>query len=188
MSLLQLLGKVVYEKKHYLFYRYDLRQGAGEPYDEIRVYGSYKEIPHKFREVAIPSRSFNVMYYRLKLGYAKLLCYSDNNHMLKAYGWIQSWRPFKHKFRMLAVDGIMLGPYWTAPKHRGKGIYGKLLKHSLFLCQKEKPILIYTTPDNISSQRGVLKAGFEPYGEWIIKVCFRCSLHALRLDAMDRVA
>jgi len=114
------------------------------------------------------------MYYRLKWGDAKLLCYSDDGDDLQAYGWIQSWKQFKREFRMISGDGVLLGPFWTAPSQRGKGLYGKLLQHCLFHSPATMPVFIYTSPENTSSQRGILKAGFELVGEWIISMWFRC--------------
>ena len=60
----------------------------------------------------------------------------------------------------------MLGPYWTHERLRGRGLYGRLLQQSLHLCDKEHPIVIFTTPDNIPSQKGIEKAGFTLKGDW----------------------
>ena len=68
----------------------------------------------------------------MKIGNAKLLCYSEYNQRLQAFGWIQTWKPFRHKFGRLAKDGVMLGPYWTEPHNRGRGLYGKLLSKNRF--------------------------------------------------------
>jgi hypothetical protein len=182
IRLLQLAKKVLYEKQQCRFYQYDAGQGTGASNAAVAVYESYAEIPPQFRKAAVPSRYLNVMYYRLNRGAARLLCYSEDGHNLHAFGWIQSWAPFRRKFGMLAKDGVMLGPYWTAPEHRGGGVYGKLLQHSLSLCPRTKPILIYTSADNVSSQRGIVKAGFEPLGEWMIAVWLRRWVFARRLD------
>lgn len=168
-----LLKKLIYERQQYVFYSYDPRQGAGLVDPRVKVYDSWSEIPVHFQKIAAPSPLMNAMYYRLKRGEARLLCYSKDGQELDAYGWIQAWTPFRRKFYAIAQNGTMLGPYWTAPTARGQGIYGRLLAHSLSLCAKEKPILIYTSPENKASQRGIEKAGFSPLGEWDCQILLR---------------
>ena len=165
---IRLLMKLIHEKRIYLFYSYNEQKGTGNADRSVRVYDSWKEIPAQFRKISVPSRFMNVMYYRLQRGDARLLCYTEDGNRLQAYGWIQSWRPFRRKFSMLAPDGIMLGPYWTAPENRGRRLYGRLLQHSLHICSREKLILIYTSPDNIASQKGIARAGFQARGKWMV--------------------
>jgi len=172
-NLASTLLKLVYEKKRCLFYRYVDGQGEGESHRSATVYSSWTDIPVRFRNAVIPFRFTNIMYFRLRRGRAKLLILAENESSVQAYGWIQSWTHFRRDFEMLALDGIMLGPYWTAPRERGKGLYGRLLSHSLHLCPKNKPILIYTSPENTASQNGILKAGFAPLGQWDIIIWFR---------------
>ena len=62
------------------------------------------------------------MFYRLARGDAILICYSKNSKQLQAYGWIQTWEPFKHKFKAISNEGVLLGPFWTAPEYRRKGL------------------------------------------------------------------
>lgn len=167
------LRQLVYDQRNYMFYRYQESQGSGSADSNITVYGDYESIPSEFLPVVLPGRLFNSMYYRLKRGRARLLCYSEDGKTLQSYGWVQSWQPFRRRFKVLADDGTVLGPYWTAPEHRGKGLYGKVLQHSLLLCPKETPILIFTTRSNSASQRGIAKAGFEYIGDWTITAIFR---------------
>jgi len=175
MNRLVALGKkAVRTKRTYLFYRYSKgRQGEGEPHEAVRVYAAYRDIPVTFRQVVLPRRYLNVMYYRLQRGLAKLLCYSEDGRRLQAYGWVQAWQPFRRRFRMVAERATMLGPYWTAPDERGKGIYVRLLRHSLYISPKDAPVLVCTSPHNVPSQRGIEKAGFEPVGKWEVTVWFR---------------
>ena len=183
--LLEIAKKLVYERKLCVFYRNTAAQGDGESYSAIRVYETYAGIPSDIRKRVFRLRLINVMYYRLKSGDAQLLCYSEDGETLQAIGWVQSWVPFRRKFKEIADDGAMLGPNWTAPEHRGKGILGKLLLHSIFLCPKNKPVLVYTAPDNIASQRGIEKVGFELMGEWVVTIWFRCLVFTRKLDASE---
>ena len=166
MRIFKLLGRLIYEKRRYRFYGYDPKQGLGQEDPHVKVYAAWDEIPPHFRKVAAAHSRLNVMYYRIKRREARLLCYSEDGTRLDAYGWIQDWRPFRRRFGVLADQGTMLGFYWTAPAARGRGLYGRLLAHSLFLCRKERPILIATSPENKASQRGIEKAGFQSLGEW----------------------
>lgn len=163
------LVRLVYERRHCVFYAYCEKQGVGEADDHIRVYVSWSEIPHSYRKIVVKSPWRNVMFYRLLMRSAKLLCYVGEDHNIKAYGWIQDWKPFRRRFHTLAENGIMLGPYWTSQESRGLGIYGLLLRHSLYLCAKDKPILIYTSSENLASRRGIEKAGFRALGEWMYR-------------------
>ncbi len=67
----------------------------------------------------------------------------------------------------------MLGPYWTNPKFRGQGYYGRLLKRSIDLSDKNYSLIIYANPTNFSSQRGIEKAGFKKIGSYKINLLFR---------------
>lgn len=178
-----ILKKIVCEKGEYLFYRYSSElQGDGHLCEAVNLYSRSEEIPSSFLSILFPKGTFmNPMWHRLKCGHAKLLCYTDDNCHLLAYGWVQDWSPFQRKFAMITRDGVMLGPYWTSPKYRGKNIYGKLLQASLSICSKDKPILIYTAPDNIASQHGIMKAKFQFVGGYRIKLWFRLFVSWTRL-------
>lgn len=163
------LKRIIYKRLHCVFYSYCEKQGEGATDNHISVYSSWTEIPCLYRKIVMKSPWLNVMFYRLRSGDAKLLCYVGEDQKIKAYGWIQDWRFFKRRFRDLATEGTMLGPYWTKAEERGKGYYQLVLQHSLSLCPKDKPILIYTSPGNIASKRGIEKAGFAYTGEWLIR-------------------
>lgn len=169
---LRLLRRSVHERRRILFYGYDWKQGRGRPDPHVGVYGSRAEIPAHFRKIVVPAPWMNSMGHRLERGEAKLLCYSADGQRLDAYGWVQDWRPFRRRFGAIAAEGTMLGPYWTDPNARGQGLYGRLLAHSLSLCPPERPVFIYTSPDNEASQRGIEKAGFRPLGEWDFRLWF----------------
>ncbi|MDY0149073.1 MAG: hypothetical protein RBT03_03190 [Kiritimatiellia bacterium] len=163
-----LFKRLIHEQRHYLFYSYQAGQGAGHADEHVHVCDTWAAIPSSWREIVAPSPWRDPKYYRLRRGAARLLCYSGNGQTLEAYGWVQDWRPFRRKFGKLAADGTMLGPYRTVPQARGQGLYGRLLMHSLSICSKEKPVLIYTAPENVASQRGIEKLGFRFLGEWVL--------------------
>jgi len=76
---------------------------------------------------------------RQKRGQAKLLGLSDRESKFPAYGWIQSWKPFRRKFGMLADDVVMLGPYWTArPSPAEKACMAACLSMAFIYARAEK--------------------------------------------------
>lgn len=166
--------KFVYKQERLVLFMLD-KPINGRPHNpRIRVYTRWACIPKCFRLIAVPAPWLNAMYYRLKRGDAKLLCYTDDDGKeLYAYGWVQSWKPFRARFRNFATEGTMLGPYWTSPLLRGQGLYGELLSESLCLCPPPSPAFIYAAPNNSASQRGILKAGFHELGEWESVLIFR---------------
>lgn len=161
-----------HDRRSCLFYAYCSAQGTGREDPDVKVYDVWADIPENFRKIAVPSPWRSVLYHRMRRGEARFLCLSEDGRRLDAYGWIQDWRPFRRKFGALAQSGTMLGPYWTAPEARGRGLYGRLLGHSLSLCSTQQAILIYTSPDNVASQRGIEKAGFRRLGRWDLVVWF----------------
>lgn len=171
---LKSIKNICYKKQKCCFYRYDdAVEIPSENFDtHITVYSSYAAIPLNYRVVTVPSSWRSKAYYRLKNGTAKLLCYSENGISLDAYGWICDLSIFRHQFGLLAHTGTMLGFYWTCPSARGRGLYGKLLIHSLAIGSKKLPILIYTSPENIYSQRGIEKANFKPIGVFEFSLWF----------------
>lgn len=180
-SLFLRLRRLVYDRRQYLFYAYAPEQGPGRLDPHVREYSSPDEIPEPFRATVLPHPWMNVMYHRMRQGRARLLCHSEDGQRLDAYGWLQDWSIFRQRYGAVADHGTMLGYYWTAPESRGRGLYGRLLAHSIALCAKDRPILIATSPDNLASQRGIAKAGFRPLGEWEGRVLFRW------FSKMDRV-
>ncbi len=179
---LPILRKAVCDKDHAVFYMYGPRQGRGQADPAVSVYQTYAEIPHRFRGVLVGSRFTNIMYYRLQSGRAKVLAYSEDGVTLQAYGWIQSWAPFKRRFKVFAEDGWVLGPYWTSPDYRRRGLYGRLLRHSLYMLPADTAALIYAAPGNTTSRRGITSAGFESLGEWVISTWLGCLVRARRID------
>jgi hypothetical protein len=167
-----LLKKLVYQRRTLIFYTYDPKQGLGQTNPHVNVYASWSEIPVYFRRTAVPTPWRNPMYYRLKRGQAKLLCYSEGEQRLASYLWIQDWRLFRRKYGRFAQTGVMLGYGWTDPEMRGRGLLGRLLLHSLSLCSKDSPILCCIAIENKASQRAVGKAGFRPVGAWDFQMWF----------------
>jgi GNAT superfamily N-acetyltransferase len=124
----------------------------------------------------------SVMRLRFARGTARCLCLFEDGELC-AYGWVQSWGPFRRKFGFLASDAVMLGPYFTFEAYRGKGLYRRLLLTSVRLCceRPERPILVYTWPENTASQRGIEKAGFQYIGTYQVTSALLGLIHRHRL-------
>jgi hypothetical protein len=160
---------VVGERKVSLVYAYDpRRQGEGRRDPCIAEYGPDRVVPPEIQRqiwAAEGRLSFRLMRWRLKRYGGKLLCLIESGQV-SAYGWIQGWGLFRRRFGWLAPEARMLGFYWTAPGRRGSGLYGRLLLHSIAACESRDrmPLLVMTSPQNVSSQKGIEKAGFIKIG------------------------
>jgi GNAT superfamily N-acetyltransferase len=165
----KLIRKLVYDKQVYTMYEYDpVTQGKGELMPDVRKYTKFSEIPKPIRKQLFPFFPLlHVMFYRLLSGQAVLHCVHTDTEVI-AFGWIQSWGPFKRRFKFLTSDGIVLGQYWTNPDYRRQGYYYRLLQHSIAVLDKQqsKRILIYHLVTNIPSQRVIVKAGFKLIGSY----------------------
>ena len=74
--------------------------------------------------------------------------------------------PKCYKFPFMNKKDIEIGPCWTHPDYRGKGIYPKMLNVicNRFAKNKENA-WIFCEENNHASQRGILKAGFSFVGK-----------------------
>lgn len=68
------------------------------------------------------------------------------------------------KFRYLGKNDCEIGPCYTAKEFRGKGIYPKVLRYILSDYQADT-FYMTVNENNISSIRGIEKAGFECCGK-----------------------
>ncbi|NOZ78907.1 MAG: GNAT family N-acetyltransferase [Acidobacteria bacterium] len=165
--------RVVHGSEPKVIYAYSpAAQGPGRADPEVIEYDAGHRPPPEVARQLSPTGGplrFDVMSWRMARGRAKVLCIV-NDGVLAAYGWIQDWRHFSRKYRFLCDDGVILGPYWTRPELRGRGLYGRLLLHSIHRCPRRDhaAILITTHPDNRASQRGIEKAGFVRLGTYRI--------------------
>lgn len=167
--LFQKLRKRIYRKTEVVIYAYDKgKQGAGMLDSGVCIYDKNNPPPSDVKnEICfLEGRlSYWLMKRRLDRYGGKLLCIRKKER-IESYGWIQNWKPFRRRYGWLAEEAVLLGPFWTRPDCRGQGLYGRLLGHSIAVCEQRDriPLLIITSPDNKSSQRGIEKAGFAKVG------------------------
>ena len=95
---------------------------------------------------------------------ASFWCLVSETEVL-ASGWLAYRQPFYIRetdfaFQMADSDTGILFHFVTAPAHRGKGLYGKLLQSMVSRAEGPRRFFIYARPENQASCRGILKAGF----------------------------
>jgi len=92
-------------------------------------------------------------------------CLTSKNNEIMSTGWLA----YKHhfyigetdfEFNMDKCDTGLLYNFETKEEFRGRGLYGLLLRSIISNANGPKEYVIYTSPDNFSSQKGILKAGF----------------------------
>ncbi len=74
-----------------------------------------------------------------------------------------------YKFPFLQKNQLCIGPCYTNPSYRGKGIYGRVLLQIVEMHKDITDFYMIVHDCNTSSRRGVEKAGFEVAGEVIRK-------------------
>ncbi len=171
--LFRLIKKFFCESNNYKIYsliKNDQYLNYHEP--EVKIFLRYSDVPDFLKKKLIINPIINPLFYRLRLSHAILLSVYKGTEII-SYGWVQTWHPFKRKFGWMFKEATMLGPYWTNNLYRGKGYYGQLLKQSIQIADKSYPLFIYTTPENISSQKGIEKLGFQNMGIYKINLFLR---------------
>lgn len=188
-TLHRILGRLVGRTRVYRVFAADPAQ-AGSIDPEIRTFDAAH--PPGGAELAAYRRSAGIinsgiMLARLRRQRAVLLTATAGGQLI-GYGWLQSWESVRREFWWLADDGVCLGPYWTHPEQRGRGVYGRLLAHSLAECRRRGWTELYIWADaaNAASIRGITKAGFRPRGlhEVSVYLCGAIRRHrALRMES-----
>ena len=105
------------------------------------------------------------MFQILTLGKAKIFYVRNDSELIHTSYVI----PKCLKFTFMNKNDYEIGPCFTYPKHRGKGIYPKLLR-SICHCVGSKDTVFYMIVDekNVASIKGIEKAGFTKCG--LVKV------------------
>lgn len=89
---------------------------------------------------------------------------SEDNNVVSS-GWLAYKQHFyigetDFGFDMTRSQTAILYDFQTEPQYRGKGYYGLLLRSILHHSPTPKRFIIYTSPENSASSKGILKAGF----------------------------
>lgn len=153
-------------KQKYLFYSLsgnelpeaDLQNNKVISFDSYSV-EEYKEFCLKH---GLELRDKDIEHLRIGSSFWCLL--NDNDELLSS-----GWLAYKHKFYISEMDfgfdmsdsdtGILY-KFETPEKFRGNGYYGTLLRYMMKNAEGPENYMIYTSPDNHASDRGIRKAGF----------------------------
>lgn len=92
-------------------------------------------------------------------------CLLNEDDTVLSTGWLAYRQRFyigetDYGFDMSSSDSAILFDFNTKPEHRGKGYYGLLLRAMMSRAEGPRRYVIYTSPDNVASARGIVKAGF----------------------------
>lgn len=100
-----------------------------------------------------------ILFQLMSFGKAKILYMKDDVGELIHTSYIV---PRCYKFSFMERNDYEIGPCYTYPKYRGKGIYSSML---LYVCEKlgnaQTTFYMIVDSENLASVRGIEKAGFE---------------------------
>lgn len=107
---------------------------------------------------------------RMRRGVTRLLMLPAPDGVA-AYGWLSDMVVYR-KYWSFAGPGWMLGPYATRPDWQRRGLYMRLLRHSISLLREldDRPLFIFALHDNGPSRRVIETAGFHPMGVFEVRL------------------
>jgi GNAT superfamily N-acetyltransferase len=161
----------IFRRDHLVIYSYSPRQGEGVFDPRVRASTEFSKVPPAVRDtLRREAGRWGLWSARYRIVRGATLLYVTEQGRLLAYGWIQKWDPLPRRLRWLAPSGTILGYFWTAPENRGQGLYGRLLKHCLAICEDRHSVavIVYAEAWNKRSLRGLEKVGFVRLGEYEI--------------------
>lgn len=93
-------------------------------------------------------------------------CLTDGEDQVVSTGWLAYKQAFyigetDYGFDMARSQAAILFDFNTRPEFRGRGCYGLLLRSIASRAEGPDRYIIYTSPVNEASSRGILKAGFQ---------------------------
>jgi hypothetical protein len=155
-------GKIAYWKRTIALYYYN--SAAIENFELASLY-SFKEINHT-SQLEEYKFDFDKLDYENRFLENHIICVLEFEGNLACYGWINPIGKQSIGELNLAMDlgsNIdSLYDFFTFDQFRGKGLYPYLLQK--IVSRNNKAKLIYVFPSNISSVKGIKKAGFKLLG------------------------
>lgn len=105
-----------------------------------------------------------IFWYILTLGKYQIYYVYDKSGQIIHYSHIMP-KIYKYAF-MPRKNSLHIGPCWTSSSSRGKGVYPAILSK---ICKdhNNKNIYIFTDQNNIPSQKGIDKVGFQLFSNGI---------------------
>jgi GNAT superfamily N-acetyltransferase len=114
---------------------------------------------------------------RLAAGRARLLLLHHDG-MPVAYCWLQDEGPYRRRLSITGGPWTVLGPLWTDPAHRGRGLFKRLLLHAIAerRAAEDPPLVAWIQESNTPSLRGFAAAGFRKVGTFAMRTGLAGSL------------
>jgi hypothetical protein len=158
----KIFGKIAYWKRTISLYYYN---SSGVSNNELLVSFNFKEI-NQCAEIEVYNIIFDKIDYEKRFSEGHIFCVLEFEDKLASYGWINP----NGKHTLGELDLVMdlgnktesLYDFHTFEEFRGRGLYPFLLQKIVVRNKKAK--LIYVFPSNLSSVKGIKKAGFKFLG------------------------
>lgn len=157
--------KLPYERQKLVFYEFT---GTRPGFDDIahkipegmslEHHTCAAELPSAVHRVLFPN-GHSLLLHRMKRHLAQVVTLTLHDELI-AYGWLQSWKPFRRLYRSISTSGTMIGPAWTSPGWRGRGFHSLMLSMRLNLATSSGRTLSFVEIDNHASRKGLTRTGF----------------------------
>jgi len=151
------------------FYEWDVkRQGAGQRDEDVVEWDRLDPLPLLVQRQFRGDGHFLSAWRMARLRHRGLIrlfsCMVDGHPA--CFGVMQGWSLHRRYCMWLRSPGWVLGPFWTEPEYRGRGLYVRLLRHIVHICATEgiERMYIWAAPRNVPSRKGIERAGFQPRG------------------------
>jgi RimJ/RimL family protein N-acetyltransferase len=163
---------VVVRRESLAFFTYDPRQGNEIIDPRIRVVGGRSKASAATHEAFARTRGLPLwLLIRLHMVLRDAtLVYIAGSGRVCAYGLMRRCDPLPRRYRWLARRSVVLGPAWTEPALRGRGLHGRILRARIALCndRREMPIITFTDVSNSAAIRGFEKVGMIRLGSYTV--------------------
>lgn len=164
-----MLLRSIYTKQRLVFFEFKGKAPAADALESsvppgmcLRSFSSTRQMPSFVKRQLFPYRC-SVLRCRMARDLAEIVVLTQSQQLI-AYGWIQSWRPFRRVFRAISERGTMIGPAWTHPEWRGQGLHSLILRKRILLSAGSGPLYSFVEEENIASMKGLKRTGFFEIG------------------------
>ncbi len=146
--------------EQYVVYRYDKSSGC-----KTNFGGNGKAYTYKKFLWGTKDKIFKSILFAISArGKQKILCVENEKKEIIHYSFVI---PYCIKFQFMKKDDYCIGPCWTHPDYRGKGIYGNVLDYvstTITLENNNADCYVLIRKANFASTNGIKKAKYIPVG------------------------
>jgi len=167
------------------FYRWEVEaQGSGRRDDDAVEWDPLRPL-HPLVELQLKGSGNALSYWRMirrwRTGLIRFFSLMIDGHPA-CLGAIHNWSLQRRELSWLKPVGGFLGPFWTDPAYRGRGLYPRLLLHTVCILAEMgmSQIYIASQASNIPSRKGIERAGFRAIGcREVRRSGFRLLVHSV---------